>query len=106
MAENGSGQDQKLPEDARLASLEERLRQAQAEEAIRTGQARKGADRNEQLGNRVLSYLIGGLAGGALIGWLFDSWLGTSPLLLILLLVLGTVGGFWNIIRISTQRPD
>ena len=106
MAENGSGQDQKLPEDARLASLEERLKQAQVEEAIRTGQARKGADRNEQLGNRVLSYLIGGLAGGALIGWLLDSWLGTSPLLLISLLVLGTVGGFWNIIRISTQRPD
>jgi len=105
MAEKVPGQDPKLPEDARLDTLDERIRQAQAEEAVRTGQARKGADRNEQLGNRVLSYLIGGLAGGALIGWVLDRLFGTSPLLLISLLILGTVGGFWNIIKISTQRP-
>jgi ATP synthase protein I len=106
MTENDPGQDPKLPEDARLASLDERLRQAQQDEAVRTGQTRKPADRNEQLGNRVLSYLIGGLAGGALIGWVLDRVFGTSPLLLISLLVLGTVGGFWNIIKISTKRPD
>ena len=106
MAENGPGQDPKLQEDARLDSLDERIRQAQIDEAVRTGQARKGADRNQQLGNRVLSYLIGGLAGGALIGWVLDKLFGTSPLLLISLLILGTIGGFWNIIKISTQRPD
>ena len=106
MTDNDPGQDPKLPEDARLASLDERLRQAQQDEAVRTGQARKPADRNEQLGNRVLSYLIGGLAGGALIGWVLDRVFGTSPLLLISLLVLGTIGGFWNIIKISTKRPD
>ena len=105
MAEDGSGQDPKLPEDARLDALNERIRRAQADEAIRTGQARPAADRNEQLGNRVLSYLIGGLAGGALIGWVLDRLFGTSPLLLISLLILGTVGGFWNIIKISTKRP-
>jgi len=106
MTEEETRRDQKLPEDARLGSLEERLRRAQAEEAERTGQARRAADRNEQLGNRVLSYLIGGLAGGALIGWVLDRLLGTSPWLLITLLVLGTIGGFWNIIKISTRRPD
>ncbi len=106
MAENEPGQDPKLQEDPRLTSLDQRLKQAQADEAVRTGQSRKGADRNEQLGNRVLSYLIGGLAGGALIGWVLDRLFGTSPLLLISLLILGTVGGFWNIIKISTQRPD
>ncbi len=105
MAEN-EPQDPRLPEDARLESLQQRLKQAQADEAVRTGRARPPADRNEQLGNRVLSYLIGGLAGGALIGWVLDRLLGTSPLLLISLLVLGTVGGFWNIIRISNQRPS
>ncbi len=106
MAENEPGQDPKLQDDPRLTSLDERLKRAQADEAVRTGQTREGADRNEQLGNRVLSYLIGGLAGGALIGWVLDRLLGTSPLLLISLLILGTVGGFWNIIKISTQRPD
>lgn len=106
MAEDGPGQDPKLPEDARLSSLEQRLRQAQADEAERTGQARGGADRNEQLGNRVLSYLIGGLAGGALIGWVLDRLFDTSPLLLITLMLLGAVGGFWNIIKLASKRPE
>jgi ATP synthase protein I len=106
MTDDVPGQDPKLREDARLASLDERLRDARKDEAVRTGQDRKPADRNEQLGNKVLSYLIGGLAGGALIGWVLDGWLGTSPLLLISLLILGTVGGFWNIIKLSNQRPD
>ena len=106
MAEDEPGRDPKLPEDARLDRLDERIRQAQADEAVRTGQARKGADRNEQLGNRVLSYLIGGLAGGALIGWVLDRLFGTSPLLLITLMLLGAVGGFWNIIKLANRRPE
>ena len=106
VTEDDPGQDPKLSEDARLQSLDERLKRAQADEAVRTGKARPPADRNEQLGNRVLSYLIGGLAGGALIGWVLDRLFGTSPLLLISLLLLGTAGGFWNIIKISTQRPE
>ena len=106
MAETEPGQDPKLPEDARLDRLDERIRQAQADEAVRTGQARPAADKNQQLGNRVLSYLIGGLVGGALIGWVLDRLLGTSPLLLITLLLLGVAGGFWNIIKLANQRPD
>ena len=106
MTDNRPGQDPGLPDDARLDSLDERIRQAKADEALRTGEGRKKADANEQLGNRVLSYLIGGLAGGALIGWVLDRLLGTSPLLLISLLVLGTVGGFWNIFKLANRRPE
>ncbi|HWH18114.1 MAG TPA: AtpZ/AtpI family protein [Allosphingosinicella sp.] len=105
MAENEPGQDPKLPEDARLASLDERLRRAQAEEAERTGRNRAPADRNEQLGNRVLSYLIGGMLGGAVTGWALDRLFGTSPWLLLILLFLGTAAGFWNIIKLSNRRP-
>ena len=104
MVEDEPGQVPKLPEDARLDSLERRLEKAQATEATRTGRA-PAADANEQLGNRVLSLLIGGLVGGTLIGWLLDRWLGTGPILLITLMVLGTVGGFWSIIKMSTRRP-
>lgn len=106
MAESGPGRDPKLPEDARLDRLDERIRQAQAEEARRTGQAGKRADKNQQLGNRVLSYLLGGLVGGALIGWVLDRLFGTAPLLLITLTLLGVAGGFWNIIKLANQRPD
>ncbi len=104
MTEDSSGPGP-LPEDARLASLEERLRQAQHDEAVRTGQLSDPADRNEQLGNRVLSYLIGGMGGGAVIGWALDQLLGTGPWLLLVLLFLGTAAGFWNIVKLSTRRP-
>lgn len=104
MKEKEPGQVPKLPEDARLDSLEQRLERAEAAEAKRTGRA-PSADANEQLGQRVLSLLIGGLVGGTLIGWLLDRWLGTEPILLITLMVLGTIGGFWSIIRMSLKRP-
>jgi ATP synthase protein I len=104
MVSDEPGQDPKLPPDARLDSLEERLERAKREEAIRTGRG-DAADANEQLGNRVLSYLIGGLLGGTLIGWLLDRWLGTWPVLFISLMVLGTVGGFWSIIKMSMRKP-
>ena len=107
MAEDEPRQDPTLPSsDARFSSLDERLRNAQAEEVARTGMDRKPADKNEQLGSRVLSYLIGGLGGGALVGWVLDRWFGTSPLFLLLLMFLGTAAGFRNIIRISSKRPD
>jgi len=104
MVEDEPGQVPKLPEDARLDSLEQRLERAETAEAKRIGRA-PAADANEQLGNRVLSLLIGGLAGGALIGWLLDSWFDTGHLLLVVMMVLGTVAGFWSIIKMSTRRP-
>ncbi|PSJ36362.1 AtpZ/AtpI family protein [Allosphingosinicella deserti] len=107
MAEDENRQDPTSPSrDARFSKLDERLRSAQAEEAVRTGTDRKPADRNEQLGSRVLSYLIGGLGGGAVIGWVLDQWFGTSPFFLLLLMFLGTAAGFRSIIRISSKRPD
>ena len=104
MMEDEPGQEPKSPQDARLDSLEERLERAQAREADRTGQAPK-ADANEQMGQKVLSYLIGGLLGGALIGWVLDKAFDTGHLLLIVGLVLGTVGGFWSIIKMANRRP-
>ena len=104
MAADEPGQDLSSPQDARLDSLEERLARAQHEEAKRTGRA-PAADANEQLGNRVLSTLIGGLVGGSLIGWVLDRVFGTGHVLLIVFLVLGIVGSFWSIIKMSSRQP-
>ncbi|MEO6247848.1 MAG: AtpZ/AtpI family protein [Sphingomicrobium sp.] len=104
MAAKEPGQDPSSPQDARLDSLEERLARAQHEETKRTGKG-PAPDANEQLGNRVLSTLIGGLVGGALIGWVLDKLFDTGHLLLIVFLVLGTVGGFWSIIKLSSRSP-
>src|SRR3546814_8107913 len=65
----------------------------------------KGVDQGYRLGNRVLAELVGGIAGGALIGWFFDWLFSTSPWLLLVFLFLGIIVAFRNIIRISNERP-
>ena len=93
-----------LSPDARLHSLEQRVKRVQAEEAIRTGAARK-PDSGYWQGQRVIAELIGPPFGGGLIGWLLDGWLGTSPWLLLALLFLGFGICFRNIVRISKTPP-
>ena len=75
-----------------------RIDQADVEEANqRTGRAMS-------LGFRVVSELVAGIIVGGGVGYLLDRWLGTKPILLILFGLLGTAGGFWNIIR-ATSLP-
>lgn len=99
MAENEPRQDPELPQDARLSSLDERLRDAKLAEAKRTRTAKP--DANYRLGMRVLGELIGAPFGGAVIGLVLDRWLGTGPWLLLALLAFGLGVGIRNVIRIS-----
>lgn len=46
--------------------------------------------------------LVAGVAVGAGIGYLLDSWLGTAPWLLILFFFLGAAGGMMNVYRAAT----
>ena len=103
MAKDEPGQDPR-DGDARLEALDRRLKQAQHDEAVRKGEAQGGQDENYRLGNRVLAELIGGIAGGALIGWVIDRFAGTSPWGLLVVMAFGIIVSFRNIIRISNQR--
>ncbi|MPT47212.1 MAG: AtpZ/AtpI family protein [Sphingobium sp.] len=105
MSDIEPGQDP-VREDPRISSLKKRIGEVEHLERIRTGQRDPVAEENNRLGNRVLAELIGGLAGGALIGWFLDHVIGTSPWLLLVFLFLGIIVAFRNIIRISTRRPD
>lgn len=91
----------RLEEDRRLDQLEKRLDRVSADEARRTGSDRQPADAGTRVGNRILAELIGGLAGGALLGWLADKVFGTWPWGFLILMALGIVVAFRNIIRIS-----
>ena len=88
------------------ASLEERLKAARNAEAARTGAAAPKPRNGYSQGSRVLTELIAGPAGGAIIGWLLDRWLGTSPWLLLVMMALGVIVAFRNIYRISNERPE
>jgi ATP synthase protein I len=106
MAQDGPG---RFPEDGagkQQTSLEERLQAAHRAEAERTRKASPPPRKGYQQGSRVLTELIAGPAGGALIGWLLDRWLETSPWLLLVMLFLGIGVAFRNIYRISNERPE
>ncbi len=93
-------------EDPRLTSLDKRLAEVQRDAAIRSGKKSGGQGKGYSQGNRVLAELIGGIAGGALIGWLMDRLFGTAPFLLLALMFLGIIVAFRNIIKISGERPE
>ena len=103
MAENESGPDP-LGDDPRLRALDARLQRAKAAEDQRTGANRAVVSQSDKLGNRVLAELLGGMIGGAAIGWALDQLFDTTPLLLLTLLFLGIGVAFRNIIRLS-KRP-
>ena len=95
-----------IGEDARIDTLEERIKAARTREDQRNRPRTQETDANYKLGNRVLAELIGGPLAGGLIGWVIDQFAGTIPWGLLVGLFLGIVVAFRNIIRISNRRPD
>jgi ATP synthase protein I len=102
MAEDEIDEAPKLPPDARLESLDERLDRMQQAEAKRT--ARAAPDANYRIGQLVLSHLVGAPVGGFIIGFVLDKWLGTKPWLMLVMLFAGFAVGVWNVIRISNGK--
>ena len=105
MAEDEPWQDPKSPQDARLASLDERLAKAQAEEAERTGgQVTDAAPYYRSPAYRVLSVLIGYPLGCALIGYAIDRFAATRATWVVMLFV-GFGVAMWEVFKLSKQSP-
>jgi ATP synthase protein I len=94
-----------LDKDVRLRELDARLKAASAGQGGQS-QAPRKPDAGYNQGSKVLTELIAGPAGGALIGWFLDRWLGTSPWALLVLLFLGFAVAMRNIYRISKSRSE
>src|SRR5215470_17001908 len=80
----------------RLDDLDDRLREA------RKGSeppARASAQRELGVAYRVMVEMIAGVGVGGFLGWWLDNWLGTAPLLLVALIVLGFAAGAMNAYR-------
>ncbi|HET7816133.1 MAG TPA: AtpZ/AtpI family protein [Sphingomicrobium sp.] len=103
MATDETGQDPKLPPDARLDSLEERLDRLQRAEARRTD--RPAPNPTTRIWQLMFSHLIGAPAGGGIIGWGLDTLFGTFPTFFLLMLFLGFGVGVVNVMRISKTPP-
>lgn len=48
--------------------------------------------------------LVSGTVVGGLIGWGLDHLIGTKPWFFIVCLILGIVGGFFNIVRLAKRQ--
>ena len=96
-----------IGEDARIDALDARLKAAREREEQRTKPVVGAeADANYRMGNRVLAELLGGIGGGAFIGWVIDQFAGTTPWGLLAVMALGIIVAFRSIIRMTSQRPN
>ena len=104
MEEDETDEVPKLPPDARLESLDERLERLQQAEAKRTREVQP--DPSTRLWQQLFGQLIGAPIAGALIGWGMDkvaALLGyqTFPLFFVLMLFFGFGVGVRNIMRLT-----
>ena len=107
MAEDEPQEVPKLPPDARLESLDERLERLQQAEAKRTGRVEPNA--SDRLWQQLFGHLIGAPVGGAVIGWGLDSLAGlagyrTFPMFFLLMLFFGFGVGVRNVMRLTKTR--
>jgi ATP synthase protein I len=95
------------PNKARLDRLARRLDDLnQTREVERQRRTGSGSAKGVGLGMRVVTELLAGVLGGLIVGWFLDRWLGTSPWLLITLLVLGVAAAFRNVWKLASRPPE
>ena len=95
------------PNKARLDRLARRLDDLnQTREVERQRRTGSGSSKGVGLGMRVVTELLAGVLGGLVVGWFLDRWLGTSPWLLITLLVLGVAAAFRNVWKLASHPPE
>ena len=56
------------------------------------------------MAGRVTTELVAGVVVGTFIGWAFDNWLGTTPMLMVVFFFLGSAAGMMNVWRALTGR--
>lgn len=92
---------------ARLEALKAGIGNANAAEAEKNAARRASGSDGGALGMglRAGSELVAGVLVGCGIGYLIDRQVGTSPLFLIIFLMMGMAAGFWNVYRMAARRP-
>jgi ATP synthase protein I len=95
------------PDARRLAQLEERLKKARGTESVvRPQQALPQSSNRLGIAFRLVSELVAGVIVGGGIGWALDHVFRTSPLLLIVMFLLGVAAGVMNVVRTARQMDE
>lgn len=96
-----AGEDE---EAERLAALGKRLDEAQ--QRLAPAPPTEAGAKSYAQGMRLVAELLAGVAGGALIGWLFDRWFGTTPLFMVGLLFLGAAAAIRSSMKAATPGNE
>lgn len=97
-------EDRKLEE--RLSSLEKKLSERRDGQKVDAGASSKSGLSGFGNALRLSSEFIAAILVGALIGYLIDTFAGTSPWGMIFFLLLGFVAGVVNVLRASGEMAD
>jgi ATP synthase protein I len=91
----------------RLRRLGERLEHSTSSTPPDTPAPRPTSDASGLArGLRLSTELVGGVVVGGLIGWFLDRWLGISPWLFIVFVLLGFAAGMLNLMRSAGFIPE
>lgn len=111
-AKDGNGKAGQPPEgdlSARLRRLEAQIERKRPQVAPDTSARPRDTSRTPLGQAMTLSTeFVAGVIAGGILGWIVDHVFGTKPWGLIVLLLLGCVAGFYNVMRASgfaTSRP-
>ena len=85
-----------------MSELDARIKKVRAENEPKPEQALSSAG----VAFRIGIDLISGVAFGVIGGLLLDRWLGTTPWMLIVMMVLGTAAGIRNVIRTAATLNE
>jgi|SRR3954468_1232017 ATP synthase protein I len=91
------------PDARRLADLEARLKEARGN---RPAHREDPAPSKLGAAFRLVTELLAAVIVGGGIGWALDRAFGTSPLLLIVMFMLGVAAGMRNVIRTARQMNE
>ncbi len=99
-------QDPPSAQDARLSSLNERLKRAERVEDERTGGPADSRAVIRSAGSQLAQNLVGMPMGGFIVGFLFDQIFGTVPWIALALMFIGFAGGVLQLMKPKKQGPD
>lgn len=85
--DNGDNLDQKLKD------IGERI------DKIKASQAEKPGNSSKINGEKVFAELIAGILFGLFVGYYLDDYFETKPLFMLILIILGVAGSFYNIYK-------
>lgn len=89
---------ERLPDD-RLRDFQAKLDRLKGQGQGQPSQAANQKQSGYGMAFVIAADLVGGLIGGAGLGWLIDRWLGSAPMGLIAFFFLGAAAGMWNVYR-------